>query len=468
MVELAASTGLVLDDWQSWLLEQGLAEDARGRWLVFEACELLSRQNGKGGVLEAVALGALFLFGDRLTAWSAHEFKTAREGFLRLLALVEGSDDLRRRVRQVRRSHGEEGIELLDGRRLQFMARSTGAGRGFTGDRLILDEAQHLAFPALGAVLPTMSARPNPQVWYAATAPDYELAPCDVLARLRRRALKQSDPALFYAEWSINGHDDDCRPGCAEHDEPGEVGSWALANPALGIRISAEHVAREYAAMDAGTFARERLGVGRWPADEGGWSVISEERWREGEDPNSQAGELVAFAADVTPDRAFGSIAVASRRPDGRLHVEVVEHRPRTSWMVERLIELLGRWKSCALVIDGAGPAGSLIAPLVEAEVEVQLPNAREVGQACGQFYQAAVDAKELRHLGQPELSVALAGAQKRPLGDAWAWSRKGASVDISPLVAVTLAAWGYAMRAHAFTNRPRPMLVVSNPPGSV
>jgi hypothetical protein len=28
-------------------------------------------------------------------------------------------------------------------------------------------------------------------------------------------------------------------------------------------------------------------------------------------------------------------------------------------------------------------------------------------------------------------------------VGDAWAWTRKAASADISPLVAATLAVWG-------------------------
>ena len=33
-----------------------------------------------------------------------------------------------------------------------------------------------------------------------------------------------------------------------------------------------------------------------------------------------------------------------------------------------------------------------------------------------------------------------MAGAEKRKVGDSWLWSRKDSSVDISPLVAVTLA----------------------------
>jgi hypothetical protein len=48
---------------------------------------------------------------------------------------------------------------------------------------------------------------------------------------------------------------------------------------------------------------------------------------------------------------------------------------------------------------------------------------------------------------------VALAGAQKRPLGDAWAWARRGAGVDISPLVAATLAKWGLGAEVEENTD---------------
>ena len=55
------------------------------------------------------------------------------------------------------------------------------------------------------------------------------------------------------------------------------------------------------------------------------------------------------------------------------------------------------------------------------------------------------VDEKGLRHLGGLELRQAVKGATKRPLGDAWAWSRRNSTVDISPLVAATLALWGHS-----------------------
>jgi hypothetical protein len=74
---------------------------------------------------------------------------------------------------------------------------------------------------------------------------------------------------------------------------------------------------------------------------------------------------------------------------------------------------------------------------------------ANEHAQACGMIYDA-VEQATLRHLGTPELDAAVKGAVKRSLGDAWAWSRKASDVDISPLVAVTLAHWGSVTRTPA------------------
>lgn len=481
VIELCESIGFELDNWQRFLLIEGLREDAQGDWLCFECAELVSRQNGKGGVLEAVALGALFLFGDQLTGWSAHEFKTCREGFLRVREKIDSSDDLRRQVKTVRTSHGEEGIELLDGRRLLFMARSTGSGRGFTGDRLILDEAQHLAFNALGAILPTMSARPNPQVWYAATAPDYEVAPCEVLARLRKRAKRGNDPSLLYAEWSVDPHGERCPPSCTQHDNPGHVSSWAKANPALGIRIRESYVAKEHAAMDAATFARERLGVGSWPPVEEQYAVISREQWELLADPHSEMLDPVCFAVDVTPASSWGSIAAAGHRADGLVSAEItsdgtnLDHRRGVAWMVPRIVQLEDRWSPLGWVIDPAGPSGSLI-PELEALGFKVVSHAdetvgrrgklifkltgRDVAQGCAMFYRSAVDSLSLRQRNQPDLTAALSVAVKRPLGDAWAWDRKGSGPDITPLVAVTLACWGLAVRGHLRQSRPAPFAI--------
>jgi phage terminase large subunit-like protein len=169
-VELAASAGLVLDDWQESAVHDILAENDRGQWSAFESALLVPRQNGKGSILECIELADMFLFGAELVIHTAHEFKTAQEAFRRVLFLVENNDGLRKKVARVRTSHGEEGIELLNGHRLRFLARSGGSGRGFSCDRLIYDEAYELPEETVAASLPTMSARPNPALIYASSA----------------------------------------------------------------------------------------------------------------------------------------------------------------------------------------------------------------------------------------------------------------------------------------------------------
>ncbi len=462
---LADRAGLVLDPWQRLILNDSLGERADGRWAAFESGLIVARQNGKGAVFEARVLGGLFLLGERLIMYSAHEFKTAAEMFLRIEQLISNTDQLRRRVKKVTRSHGEEGIELLTGQRLRFVARSTGSGRGFSGDLNIWDEAQHLSNASVDALMPTMSARPNPQLWYGGSAPDRDIAPCEQIARVRRRAIEGGAKArrLAYFEWSATLCSDVCPPVCTEHDNPADPATWAKTNPGLGIRISEEHVETEYSSMSARGFNRERLSVGRYPMEGTGWDVISREAWEATEDSASELVDPVAFAVDVTPDRSAASIAVAGQRADGLLHLEVVDHRPGTGWVVERLLELIERWSPCAIALDASGPAGSLIADCDEAGIELVKPKSREAAGACGALYDAVVRPPEsgtdwsarVRHVLHPELSAAVAGATKRPLGDAWAWDRRGTGVVISPLVAVTLAGWAFATRPREEETEP-------------
>ena len=169
-IELAASSGLILDPWQGDVLTDSMGERDDGKWQTSEVGLIVPRQNGKGSVLEARTLGGLYLLNEQLILWSAHEFKTAREGFLRMRALVDNYDHLRKKVRAIRTAAGEEGIELLNGSRLRFIARSRGSGRGFSGDLVILDEAYALSDEAMAALMPTLSARPNPQIWYTSSA----------------------------------------------------------------------------------------------------------------------------------------------------------------------------------------------------------------------------------------------------------------------------------------------------------
>jgi hypothetical protein len=462
-VELAALAGLILDPWQAFVLEHALGEREDGKWAAFEVGLVVPRQNGKGGVLEARELAGLYLLGERLIVHSAHLFDTSLEAFRRLLTLIEQTPDLERRVKRVSRSHGEEGIELKGGQRIRFRTRTKGGGRGLTGDCLMMDEAMILPEMAHGALLPTLSARPNPQVWYTASAVDqYVHEHGLVLARVRQRGLAGDDPSLAYFECSV---DPEALPRARRRREEGDKRpagpddvdaktaadpeAWATANPGLGIRITAGHIANERRSLEARTFAVERLNVGDWPDVDGEpETVIDLERWADLIDARSAMRDPGALAFDVSPDRSWASICAAGHRKDELAHIEVVERRRGTGWVVERLIELVERHEPLAVVCDGSSPAASLIPALEKADVDVTVASAADQAQGCGLLFDR-VEQETLRHLGTPELAAALRGAKKRPIGDAaWAWSRKNSGVDITSLVGCTLALWGLLTEA--------------------
>jgi hypothetical protein len=404
---------------------------------------IVPRQNGKGAVLEALELAGLFLFGERLILHSAHEFKTCREAFLRTRDLIEGCDDLRKLCRKPSESHGEESINLLDGSRLRFIARTNQSGRGFSPQRIVLDEAQILSLSSVSALLPALSAQKNPQIWYTANPGDYLVAPCDQLARIRRRGMAGTDPALAFFEWSIP-HAEDRTLGLAMDDPKG----WAVANPALGIRISHEQVANELRSIPT-KFAIERLGVGNWPFEQTGEQIIPAETWRSLLDAGSQVLEPVAFAVDMTPERSRVSVAVAGVRADGRTHVELTEHRGGTRWVRDELLRLQSEHDSLGFWFDRRSPAGSMMGELQDAGVEVREMATADVVKACGSFVDAASEDR-LRHIGQGPLDAALAAASKRKVGDAWALDRSRSGADISPLVAVTNALHGFNVSSAA------------------
>lgn len=70
-IELAALAGLELDPWQQYVLGAALGERKDGTWAAKEVGLCLSRQNGKGSILEARELAGLFLLDEPLIVHSA-------------------------------------------------------------------------------------------------------------------------------------------------------------------------------------------------------------------------------------------------------------------------------------------------------------------------------------------------------------------------------------------------------------
>jgi phage terminase large subunit-like protein len=434
IADLARAYGLILDPWQENVLQAAMGERSDGQWASPRVGLAVPRQNGKGAIIEARELAGLLLFGEQTIIHSAHDQKTARIGFDRIASYFENYDDLRRRVKQVGSALNREYIELRTGQTLRFLARSKSSGRGFSADCLMLDEAQELSDETWAAILPTISARPNPQIWLLGTPPAPGMAG-EVFTRFRTAGLEGKDGRLCWCEWSVE----------ADSDLDDRI-AWVLANPSLGADretgVTYESIADERHALDESSFGRERLGM--WDEASGN-RVIDTVTWDLCADDRSTAVERLALAIDVPPDRSVASVALAGLRADGKWHVELYEQRKGVGWVVPYVVERLERNAEKlprAVVIDGASPAASLIEALAAAKVKVTTTAARDMAKACGTFYDGVMEGW-LRHTNQPQVNTALGLARKRTLGDAWAWNRRSATSDITPLVACTLALWG-------------------------
>ena len=458
--------GQELDLWQQDAVNLIHAVRADGKWACFEYGEIAVRQNGKGAIFETRALSGLFLLGDRLIMWSAHEYKTAMEAFRRMRWLFTnlGQEitpnliDVDGVPIRVSNTNGEEGFERLDtGQRLKFIARSKGSGRGFSGDVNLIDEAFAYTEDQQEALMPTMNARENPQIIYGSTPPLDSLSGGPMF-KLRERGESGEDESLGWRDWGLAGD-----LGSLDSIDLDDRRNWAATNPALGTRITEETLARLRRSMSDEGFAREILGV--WPRRVvgAGWKVIREDLWRDLSDPTTERPTDVAFAVALDMARTHGAIMAVGPRSDGVMVVSVVDYRAGTAWIPVRLAELRERHDPVAIGLDPKGPAGSLILDLERHGIrqpddpdrpsrgDLAIPAASDARDSYGMFVDA-VNQRRLVHLDETPLTVAVAGAGTRTLVGGTTWERKG-PVDISTLDAATTAHWAYVTRVAAVTS---------------
>ncbi|CRY79879.1 hypothetical protein SAMN05421776_11765 [Nocardia farcinica] len=374
----------------------------------------------------------MVLLGEQIL-FTAHNTTTARTFFRRLKGFFEDPRyrDLNKLLKRngIKEAPGHEAIWLKNGGSLQVLARHKGSGRGFTVDVIMFDEAQELSSESWDALSPATSAAPlqNRQLILCGTPPS-EVMNSEVFTNFRSDCLSGDAVNVSYLEW--------CIPDGADINDPS---NWALANPALGYRLSIKTLEEDRTGYSDEGFARERGGMWSAAATD---AVIDAESWRAVSDGGSQPLDPVAFAVDISPDRGMASIAVCGARTDGLYHVEVIENRRGTDWVVPYLAALVAQWGPMAVVVDG--PASSLVPELGTLEVPVLKLGKEEFASACGLFYDSVMN-RSLRHPNQPLFNTAIEAVRKRPLGDTWAWGRRDTDTDITPVVAATLALYGFA-----------------------
>ncbi|GAB3211329.1 hypothetical protein [Nocardia tengchongensis] len=424
--------------WQCGNLRAILRKTLDGSWTHPDAVLLCPRQNGKSEILLFRCLYGLFKLGEKIL-YTVQRWDTGIEIHSRIVAMINSRPWLRRHLAaKPTMSQGRGKIVLTSGAQMITSTRSADVGRGITKlDLLIYDEAYNLDSSASAAVDFAQMAAEDPQTIYTSSAVNAEMhSKGFVLTDMRAAGLRRGE-GLYLAEYMA-----------PEEMPHGAVATWEYGNPSYGVIQTAAKMRKllRKATTKAGiiAFGVEALGRGVWPVrSEDMPALIPADVWSAMDTGAVQLVGPIALAVDRTPDRKTVAISAAQWTIEGPVHLDLGYHGPYTAQAVEYIVGVVTRMDPCVLVIDRASPAASMEEDLIAAGIEPTMTDQGQLAKATGDFYDKAL-AAALHHTGDPDLADAVEGAVKRDLpGGGWAWDRKRAENDISPLVAATLAHWG-------------------------
>lgn len=424
---IAELLGQPLMPWQRLVADVGLELLPDGRPAYRSVGFYVPRQSGKttlilGWEVQRAIGWAESLKHPQRILYSAQTGKDAREKLLEdQVPLLEPHKRVLG-LKRVTRTNGSESVLFANGSRLGLLASGEQSGHGKTLDLGIKDELFADADMRRDqAMNPAMATRSHAQSVTASTMGTAESLALNAEVEAGRQAVEDgvaSGTAHF--EWSAWPEDD-----------PGDPATWWRCMPALGRTISLEVVEDAYRRMALEEFKRAYLNIPTASDDR----VIPAAVWAKVCDPNVEATAGV-FAFDVNPERSSAGIVAVGKGPI----VEVVSYQPGTGWLVDRIEELSLKY-GAAFAFERSGPAGSFADELARRKVKLIELDSKDMPKACGLFYDRVVD-DEVVIRQNFDLDAAVAGAVKRPVGDAWVWGRKPSKVDISLLVAASVGCW--------------------------
>jgi len=421
--------GMVLDPWQSDVLDDWMARTPSGRWMCKTCGGSVPRQNGKTALISGRAETGMVLFNEQVI-YTAHLQKTATETFEEMASFFD-TKALRKYLKDIKTALGREQIILKSGARVKFLARTRNGGRGQHGDLLIFDEAQELDSDAQASFIPAISASLNPQTIYVGTPPDPN-AEGIVFRGIRDKALKGETKTTAWFEFSV--------------DEIGDVTQkerWAKTNPALGRRILLSTVEGECEQMDADTFARERLGWWTPVATHKTEYAISEKAWDSCASEALKPEGKTAYGVKFSPDGSEVCLCGAVEDSDGIVRVSLIDRRPMgqgTQWLADWLNERSK--KACCVVIDGRNGVDVLIdkiSNIWRIKGSIIRPSVKDIIASVSMLTDALNEQKMTWYSKQIDLRDSAITSTKRPISGGWGFGGDNSL----PIEACSLAMWG-------------------------
>lgn len=380
------------------------------------------RQAGKTTLILVLLITRCLVADSQLCVWTGQDGQSIRRKWMNEIVPHLERSGLAPLIQQVRRANGSESVEWSTGSRIDLLPTSETAGHGMVVDFAVLDEifADH-DNRREAALLPAMATKRHAQMLTCSTAGTAASVVYNRKVRSGRNAVGEgADSGLAYFEWSApDGWD------------PNDDDSFALFHPAIGhtIDLSVIRQARETFADEPQEFARA---YGNRPALDGA-QVIPDVAWARVVDRSAEPDATdVVIAVDVSADQDSAAVAVA----DSAGVCELIDYRAGVGWLVERAAELADRYRA-PVVFDKGGPA-RMIEGLSRLDA-AQPMTSTDVIDACGWFFNAVAD-QNVTVRQDDAVDRAVRGLEKKTVGDAYVWSRRASSKDVTPLYAITLA----------------------------
>lgn len=455
----AAYRGYELDAEQRRTLDGAMSERADGSWAAGEVGDFKGRQAGKNDGIEARECWGLFVGGEKLHIHTAHELPTAIEAFRRMEQLLDSSDELRSKVARIRYGNGDQAVEMLNGGRLLYRARTGGSGRGFAeADLVVYDEAQHLAKEQVAASAATILANPRAQLWVSGSG---GLTKSAVAWDMRVRAVLGKSPRLAYTELTpeVPSITDDGGVVFAHEPvaDPLDPEFLARYHPGYAAgRVPHDNMVTLHGLLGTELFLREVCCI--WdprPLDDTDGGPLRV--WGDLIDAQSTPKPESVKVAIATPvDQTWATFALAGERVDGLHHVEIVTAKPGTRWVVEQATAIVGKLPHVRFVLMRGHP---LVGEFDRAGLPVdEMSSAEEVTATGRLIADVQGEAPKIRHRGEPALKRAVDAARPIQVGrDGSTFAAVDKSTDISPLKAVTMA---YGRLGTPIDKLPEPFVV--------
>lgn len=428
-----------LDPWQETVLACWLGKDTTGKYNVTSAGLTLPRQNGKNVCIEAREFYGLVVNAERILH-TAHQVKTSKKSFNRLARMFEDDKhpEVKALVKNIRRTNGEECVELINGGIIEFSARSRQAARGFDGVSLVVyDEAQELTDDQVEAILPTLGASTTGtrQIIYTGTPP-YPNCPGTVFKRRRKVCMEDPGKHDCWHEWSVDAEK-------IEDIDVHDVNIWYETNPSLGIHLDEEFTAEECRSMSPDGFARERLcwWVPEMMIEDA--YVIDKAAWAECASEEKKPEGKTAYGVKFSPDGSVVSLAGAVIPKDGKSRISLIAKKNTAGgirWLSDWLSE---RYESAScVVIDGRNNVDLLCERLSETwkmKGSLVRPKASNVIDSVSILVDSVNEKTMTWYKFQDELNDSATTSIKRPINGGYGFGGDNST----PIEACALALWG-------------------------